>query len=380
MPTGDIGAVLDSLEFDPANGQYTSIVRVSNTVYAIAYNGPDNDGWLATVTINPDGSIDNSVIDTMEFDTDFFWNGKIIHAKGNVFCIAYRGPTNHGWLKTVTINPDGSIDDSVIDSLEFDAVTCDYPDIVHVTGDKYAIAYSGGTGYGVLKTVTISDNGMLGDTVIDELIFRAGAVGGCRIVQVGTGTIFAIAYNYDEDVWVCTAKINADGTIDNAVIDELAVETNTSSWPALVAVTKNTYGIAYRGPLNDGWLKTITINDNGMIDDTVIDSLEFDDADCQEPEIISIGDNVFAIVYIAGAYTGMTRTVRINDNGMIDDTVIDSLEFESVQCFCPDPVHCAGDIYAIAYRGPDIDGWLKSIGIETPPPGGVQYLPLMGIG
>jgi len=48
------------------------------------------------------------VVDTLEFDTD---NGKvpdIIHVSGNIYAIAYQGDGDLGTLKTVQILPDGT--------------------------------------------------------------------------------------------------------------------------------------------------------------------------------------------------------------------------------------------------------------------------------
>ena len=42
---------MSSLEYDPVGGRYQSMVHVSGNVYAIAYLGPGNDGWLKTVDI-----------------------------------------------------------------------------------------------------------------------------------------------------------------------------------------------------------------------------------------------------------------------------------------------------------------------------------------
>ncbi|MBW2602189.1 MAG: hypothetical protein JRD47_09775, partial [Deltaproteobacteria bacterium] len=46
----------------------------------------------------------NTVIDTLEFDTSSGYEPDIIHVDGNVYAIAYRGPSDDGYLKTVEIN------------------------------------------------------------------------------------------------------------------------------------------------------------------------------------------------------------------------------------------------------------------------------------
>ncbi|GAJ16267.1 unnamed protein product, partial [marine sediment metagenome] len=142
MAIGDIGEVIDSLEFDPVAGYYSDIIHVAGNIYAIAYTDSDDHGWLKTVSIAGNGSI-GAVIDSLEFDPVWGYLPVIIHIAGNVYAIAYEGgPGYNGWLKTVSIAGNGSIG-AVIDSLEFDPAVGSYPDIIHIAGGVYAIAYTG---------------------------------------------------------------------------------------------------------------------------------------------------------------------------------------------------------------------------------------------
>ncbi|MFH1286972.1 MAG: hypothetical protein ABII02_04465, partial [Candidatus Magasanikbacteria bacterium] len=58
---------------------------------------------------------------------------------------------------------------TITDSLEFDIDKGLSPDIIHVSGDIYAIAYEGDGSEGYVKTVSISDSGSIGSSVIDTL-------------------------------------------------------------------------------------------------------------------------------------------------------------------------------------------------------------------
>jgi len=132
-----------------------TVVHVSGDVYAIASQSLGDDGWLRTVSIASNGQIGDTVINDLEFDEsngEFPW---IIEVSPGVYVIAYQGPTDHGWLKTVPIASDGTIG-SVIDSFEFDEAGGIAPCIIHVTGNIYAIAYQGPLDDGWVKTVDIS--------------------------------------------------------------------------------------------------------------------------------------------------------------------------------------------------------------------------------
>ncbi|MBN1643726.1 MAG: hypothetical protein JW856_02760, partial [Dehalococcoidales bacterium] len=96
----------------------------------------------------------------------------------------------------------------------------------------------------------------------------------------------------------------------------------------------------------------------GTITDTVFDSLEFDTSDCYKPEITNVSGNVFAIAYGGSGNDGFLITVDIAANGQIADTVIDTLEYDTSNGLDPDIIHVSGDVYAIAYCGSGNDGFL----------------------
>ena len=56
------------MEFDAVGGKDPSIISIADDVYAIAYAGDNDYGFVATVTIATDGQITDPVIDTLEFD------------------------------------------------------------------------------------------------------------------------------------------------------------------------------------------------------------------------------------------------------------------------------------------------------------------------
>jgi type II secretory pathway pseudopilin PulG len=182
--------VIDTLEFDTSNGYEPSIIHVDGNVYAIAYSGPGSDGYLKTIEIATDGQITNTVIDTLAFDTSDGYEPSIIHVDGNVFAIAYRGTNEDGFLKTVEIATDGQITGTVIDSLEFDTAYGYDPDIINVGGDIYAIAYAGNKG--CLTTVEVATDGQITGTVIDSSEFDNNG-NEPSIIHVD-GNVFAVVY------------------------------------------------------------------------------------------------------------------------------------------------------------------------------------------
>jgi len=363
MP-GDITGIIDTLEFDTSSGLEPFIFSISDEVFAVAYSGPGTDGHLKTMRIGSDGSITDPQIDTLEFDPSYAHLSRVVSVSDDVFAIAYGGPGNDGWLKTVQINSEGLITDTVIDSLEFDTDYAYAPDIINVSGNYFAIAYRGPGNDGWLKTVEISADGQITDTVIDSLEFDPSTGLDPDVFHV-SDDVFALAYSGPgNDGWLKTIRIANDGTIADPQLDTLEFDTSYALRPKVVPVADNIYAIAYRGPGNDGWLTTVQIDSSGQINGTAIDSLEFDTANGLEPFLIDISGNYFAVAYTGEGSDGWLKTIEIKGDGQITDTVVEDLEFDTVYAYWPTMTHVTGSVYVIAYRGPGNDGWLKTVGIS----------------
>ena len=334
-------------------------------VYAIAYQGNDDDGYLKTVNVATDGMITNTVIDTLEFDAVNGVKPGIIQVSSNVYAVAYQGENDHGYLKTAEIATDGMITDTVIDTLEFDTVQGQEPDIIHVSGDIYAIAYRGENDDDYLATVEIAADGQITNTVIDTLEFDNNDGWEPDIIHVSGDVYAAACRGNDDDGWLQTIEIAADGEITNTVIDTLEFDNSGGYEPDIIHVSGDVYAIAYRRSNDDAYLKTVEIATDGQITNTVIDTLEFDNDWGHQPVLIHVSGDVYAIVYQDENNDGYLKTVEIATDGQITDSVLDTLEFDNDDGREPDIIHVSGDVYAIGYRGDDADGFLKTVEIAT---------------
>jgi hypothetical protein len=360
---GDItDTIIDTLEFDKANGYEPCLINVSDDIYAIAYRGTSSDGFLKTISMNADGDIDNSVIDTLEFDTSSGYDPSIINVSGNVYAITYRGAGNDGFLKTVSIDADGDIGQSVIDTLEFDTSSGYEPSIINVSGNVYAIAYRGAGSDGFLKTVSIAADGDIGQSVIDTLEYDTSSGYEPFIINI-SGNVYAIAYRgAGSDGYLKTVSIDADGNISPPAIDTLEFEPTDGYEPSVTKVSGDIYAIAYRGTGNSGRLKTVAINASGDIGNSAIDVYIFDNYG-YEPRIINITNDIYAIAYRGAGSDGYLKTVSIDADGNISHPAIDTLEFDTANGYEPTIIHVSGNVYAIAYRGTGNDGFIKTVEI-----------------
>ncbi len=355
--------IFDTLDFDISNGLEPDIIHVGGDIYAVAYRGGGNAGSLKTVEISSAGAITDAAVDTLEFDADGGQVPDIIRVSGNIFAIAYQDKFNDGLLKTVEISSTGTITDTVIDTLEFDAEDGVTPCIIHVSGDIYAIAYEAKSSNGNLITVEISSDGTITDTLMDTLQFD-GVKGETPDIIHVSGDVYAIAYRGPSDQgYLKTVGISSAGAINDTVMDTLQFDTVYGEHPAIIHISGDIYAIAYRGVDDDGFLKTVEISAAGAINDTVMDTLEFDTVNGWEPAIIQISGDIYAIAYRGVDDDGFLKTVEISAAGAITDTVVDTLEFDTVYGEQPAIIHVSGNIYAIAYSDISDDGILKTVQI-----------------
>ena len=194
MAIGDIRNIIDSLDFDLYGGVLPKIVHISGSTYAIVYQGYGNDGYLVTISIEASGTI-AGVIGSLEFDTSNGAHPWITHIAGDVHAITYVGPGGNGTIKTLTIQPDGTIG-VVIDTFVYDSgPSIIEPVIVNISGNVYAVFYGGADNDGWLKTITINNTGTIGG-IIDTLEFDTAYGVYSAPIHIG-GSIWAVAYTAD---------------------------------------------------------------------------------------------------------------------------------------------------------------------------------------
>ncbi len=319
-------------------------------------------------------------IDFLEFD-DYKGNTPdLIQVSGNVYAIFYSGSSQDGYLKTVTIGSDGNIGNTVLDSAEICPNQGLTPDLIHISGSVYAVAYSGLNGWGSLKTFTILDDGTVSpfnetQVWIDCLRFEGGnGVGREPSIIHISGSVYAIAHGNETEAnkgYITTVEIASNGAISDAVLDKEVFAPYKCKTPDLIHISGDVYAVAYRGHNDLGSLKTVKILENGTVSpfnetQLWIDLLRFDTETGKGvyPEIIHISGNVYAIAYGGVDDDGFVKTVTIESDGSIGDAVLDSFEFAPNNGGTPDIIHISGDVYAIAYEGQTQQGSLKTITIS----------------
>jgi hypothetical protein len=381
MAEGDIGAEIDRLEFEAGTATGSRLIHVTGDIFAIAYTGPDGDGWIQTVEIDSAGAIPAAAEGGLEFDASAANDIDFIKVASGVFAVVYRDSVNDGWIVTVNISDNGATLSLTGSSFEFETGECYEPSIVKVADNVFAIAYRNSSVHGKVITVSITDAGVIGDPILDSLDFEATRGIAPHIIHV-TGDIFAIAYQgVDDDGWLVTVEIDSAGAIPATIEDSFEFDTADIAGARILQVDVDTYVIVYTNSLADGDMVTVSIDDTGNIGAAILDDQVFETGTGNMISIIAVSGDFFAIAYRGTSDDGWLKSWEISDAGVIAALKQDELEFDATHGAQPVILHISGSIYAIAYTSGAAGGAVISVDIETVvAAAAIQYLPLMGIG
>lgn len=380
MTIGDIGAVIDSLEFDTGYANMPSICHVSGNVYAIAYWGPGNDGFLCTFSIDSVGNIGAAIIDSWEWQTTYGAYPKILKVYGTIYAIVYTDVSVLGQLITFSIANNGTITKSTIDTGQFSPGPANPHHFSKIASNVFSVVYTDGLSDGWIQSIRIANDGTITTLSIDSLEFD-GVTGMEGSLCNVSGSVYAIAYRGPgDDGWLCTLTISDAGLIGAAVIDTLEFDTVTCVEPSIVKARDNFFAIAYSGSGADGWLKIVEIDNSGNITDPPVDSYEFDTLIGQYPWLYAIGLGYLALSYTKSGGFLWVYTFQVDAAGSLNATTLDTQLISSGVCTYSELINRSGNYFAVAYAGPDTDGFIKSFPIESPALGFPQHLMMTGIG
>jgi len=380
MGYGDIGSVQDSLEFDAADIFTPKIVHVFEDIYAIACQVADLDGWIYTVKVDALGAIPATVEASAEFEAEAANGIFFMHIAGNVFAVLTRVSWTELRLRTISISNDGKTITNIA-TRAVGAPDSDFFSMCKVAGSIYAVVYrEAGTADGWVKTFTITDDGAI-SAELSDFEFDANEADFCVIIRV-SDTVCAIAYaSATATKVVTTIKIDGLGSISDIAGGPLTITTSSRySQLAFCHTTGDAFAVAFQDASSVGWVKSILIDEDGVMTDPAKANLEFGPAYMDTPNIIDIGLGLCALVYMGLNNDGFVCTFTVDKEGNITEPTTHNLEFDTGDGKTPHIVHAIGDIYAIAYKGVDNDGWVCSLDISTPPVAtGAPHGMMMGV-
>jgi len=395
---GDIAAVRaesigNHLEHeDGINAVGNSLVQVDSDTYALAYQGPDSDGWIKTFAISADGSTITEV-DNLEHDTDFAWDNSLIKVDSDTYALAYGG-SDEGWgrpagfISTFTIDSDGNITPiriqnhaafaSASANLNHDTNEGSVNSLVHVDDDTYALSYERNGRQLAIATFTISSDG----ETITRLDIIWNDATNCNdrkiqsLVKVDSDTVARAWCGTSGDGFLKTFSIAEDGTITAQKISEFDTEQGTEH--SLVQVDSDTIALAYQGTSDrNGYIKTFTIGSGdaiSQVDSYVHVSTGSSGISAVYNSLVNVDSDIYALAYSNKQglyYPGYISTFKIDSDGNVsalrtqdggDNLLHDNTTNSSVRD--SSLVKVDSDTIALAYKGADGDGYVATFTID----------------
>ncbi|KKN58172.1 hypothetical protein LCGC14_0555130 [marine sediment metagenome] len=304
-----------------------------------------------------------SVIDSLDYLNEGGYVTRLIHVAGEIYLVGDQPSAAPGETMVYSFSVDaaGNISDAVIRSLVLHTAAGRGGPVggfAHVSGDVFAAAYV--TRYKtVVGTFTCDSSGILGAAVIDtiELEDKPGNAMWMPDIRKVTGNVFVVSYTQDftDDGLMKTITINDDGTIDEPELDSWKWDTNRGTKPYILQVSAARYlQIRSQGASYRGWIDQVSITDAGII--SLVSYGSFDSVKYVGGTVHRVSGDVYAIFYEGGPNNtyGMVTTVLCSFLAWPGPTVIDSWEYYSGATAWPRAVEVSlnsagtGKVFAVA--------------------------------
>ena len=253
----------NNFEYDTSKGWNNSLVKVDSDTVALAYTDVWGDGIIKTFTISSDGTTITQV-ESLEHDTSSNADNSLVHVDSDIFALAYNGAGQDGFISTFSIDSDGDITaiktQSEGNNFEYDDRYGYHNSLVKVDSDTVLLAYMyswEGSPYGKLSSFTIDSDGNITE-VINSNTFEIRSIKYISVLQVDSDT-YAVAWtNYQGFGKLTTMTINPDGTYPSQS-RPLLIFDNYNSFNSLVKVDSDTIALASAGAGDDGLISTFGI-------------------------------------------------------------------------------------------------------------------------
>jgi hypothetical protein len=158
---------------------HCDMAYLGNNLFAICYKGDQDEeeyvGYLATVYVHDNGTIDEGSLNRIEFDSTYADRINMLKINENIVAICYENKygesLDNGMLRTFYINNDptnpetfGTIISTPVDELRYSSIVMTL-DFEHLFDDIYLITYSGNGYDAYICTLRIGSDGSLSDRV-----------------------------------------------------------------------------------------------------------------------------------------------------------------------------------------------------------------------
>ncbi len=364
MATGDIGSVINTLDYLNEGGYVTRLIHVAGEIYLVGdrISSSPFETIVYSFSVDALGSISDAVLGTLILNSGAAANsavGGFALVAGDVVAAAYMTGTDVV-VATFTCDSSGNIG-AVIDTINLaldPGNALHMPDIEKVTGNVFAVSYSDGNVDGWIKTITINDDGSIDEPELHSLEWQITEGKKPYILQVSAARYLMIAANAAQNrgqIWQFNIT---DAGIISLVGGSGSGQFDSSAFigGVVLPVSGDVYAIFYHGgPSNNAMVATVTCD--FVVAPTLINSWDFFSGSTSWPRAVEVALNkagdgkVFAVLISAdGGDTDQLKTIEVLNDGTITESIIDSQQIEAGLAYNSDILRHAAGIYLISAR------------------------------
>lgn len=370
MADGDIGSVRSTLEFDPVVGTYCRIIKSFDTIATIAAFETGGKEKFSTIEVNPALPYALTLKDTLIYGFGGGSRHKLCERLPGCVLVHYLSHRDAAGVKvqlgSVIVGAGGAMGAALTDNVMTENSAGANPDLIHLLGDVIALVMGDSGGDGWIKTFSCTSVGDIDPTELSSWEFETGVADHTNIIKISNNIVAVVYTDSVFDGWIKTIAIAGNGAITNAFQDFLEFEDTKCVDPRICHVSGNIYAIVYKDTNNDGKIVTVSIDSSGTIPATIEDFFVFETGTFNRPAICRVCDTMVAVAYGGPDDDGFLKTIEIDAAGQITEPVQDTLEFETTLCQNPSICYMQGDIYLIAFTSTGLDGFVVSVDIATP--------------
>jgi hypothetical protein len=256
---GENITVSDSLNHE-ADAYDNSIVRIDGTHAILAFGDSNTDGTIKTFSFDAIGN-NLAVIDDLEHDTNTARGSSLAKLDDSHYVLAYETSSDHGQLSIFSIDGSYNITEEY-SSMYVSSGKYSDSSLVHLGGGIFAVAYTNDTA-ATVRTFSVSTS-PYGYTNIDSLehdTTLSDDWGDHSLIALDSTTL-ALCYHSTTTVnGPAIAKVfTVDANGDN-ITEEYRLEHDTrGNWNSAVRIDDTHFALAYQSGSSTAKLKTFSVN------------------------------------------------------------------------------------------------------------------------
>lgn len=256
---------------------------------------------------------------------------------------------------------------SVTDTLSYQAASARCNEVVHVIDDIFAVSHRGYSWINLVQTFKVDSLGQIPDTIEDEINHNNNVSDDRNRLCKLTDSMYAIAStNPDYRLMIDTIQIYSTGQIKDTCLDNWFGPVTDVMPGKLEKCGAGYLALAFDDYGHDeGHVWTFYVHGDGEVDDTLPGTRQFESTYCLEPFLAEIHPEIWAVAYRGPDGHGFIKTLSISGVGIIGAAALPSLEFDTADVQYPTIAKAHGDYVAIGYTDSAGHGKLAIVEIDS---------------